>query len=66
MKKGFKIILDILGIFLIVGGLYFLYKLLGLFWGIAALIALVCTCFMNERHNPLVLYYKNYGKKKDE
>lgn len=61
-----KIILDIIGILMILGTLYLVYRLLGILWGIIILLFLAGSCFMNERHNPIVLYYKNYGRKKDQ
>ncbi len=61
-----KIILDTIGILLILGTLYLVYRLFGIFWGILILLFLAISSFFNEKHNPIVLYYKNYGRKKDE
>lgn len=66
MKKILITIAEIIGIGILLGILYMLYIMFGIVGTIIALGVLAGTCFMNERHNPLVLYYKNYGKRKDD
>lgn len=43
-------------------GGYWVIKTFGLLATILLGVLLVGSCFMNERHNPIVLYYKNSGK----
>lgn len=61
-NRGKEIFITVLGIIFILAIAYLLIKYLGLIGGILIIVVIAWSSFINERHNPIILYYKNIGK----